>query len=278
MKAIDELKDFQARWASGRGYQVDAKGYVNALEKNLLRPMSAATTADFHHGSGGELKPRSAGRSKMLALHSSSILACNVFDYWRVHEVGLLGEALNLAPPIDRFAFEAQFPTGLPGEPPNLDVALWLHTGDVFAIESKFTEPFGRRKSGQAFKDKYFPSGEPVWSKKGLARCGSLAQALQTRAISFQHLDAAQLLKHILGLNANHHGHFTLAYLYVDPSGPEGEVHREEVSQFAKAIEGEVPFVSLSYATLLSRLRILAGGLHDEYFEYLATRYGLPAL
>jgi len=213
----------------------------------------------------------------MHALHSSSVLVCNVFDYWRSKGLGLVGEALGGEPSVERLTFEAQFPTGLPGEPPNIDVALWLENGDVWAIESKFTEPFGAHKYGPAFKEKYFRAGRPVWSDRGLDRSSALAVALQNGAVTFRHLDAAQLLKHALGLRVNHQDRFTLCYLYADQDTPEGMQHREEIEKFALAVDGDFNFVPVSYATLLKRLRSLTSGQHDAYFAYIDGRYGFCA-
>lgn len=228
-------------------------------------------------GSGGELRAkRQASQPKMHALHSSSVLACNVFDYWRARGVGLVGEALGIGPRVESLTFEEQFPTGLPGKPPNIDVALWLKSGDVFGIESKFTEPFGVTKTIPAFKDKYFPVGQPVWSDRGLTRCGTLAVALQNGVVRFRCLDAAQLLKHALGLQATHKGRFTLCYLYVDQdTREECNVHRNEINEFGLAVDGDFPFVALSYPTFFKGLRRLARGDHDAYFAYIIERYRL---
>jgi len=264
----------QIRWAAEQGCSHDAKGYVNALSFNLFQPMSLATEDDFNHGSGGEL--RAGGRAsqpKMHALHSSSVLACNVFDHWRSSGVGPVGKALGIGPCIE-LTFEAQFPTGLPGKPPNIDVALWVKSGHVWGIESKFTEPFGAPKPSPVFKGKYFPADRPVWSDRGLIKCGALADALQKGAIKFRHLDAAQLLKHALGLHVNHQDRFTLCYLYVDQDSPECSQHRNEITKFAETVDGDFPFVPVSYPTFLKQLRDLASGDHGAYFAYIGRRYG----
>jgi hypothetical protein len=274
----ETLRARQFQWAVEREYSPDTKGYVDSLALNLLQPMAGDTVAEFGRGSGGELHARRRGSlPKMHALHSSSVLACNVFDYWRVKGVGLIGRALGIEPLIDRLTFEHQFPTGLRGNPPNLDVALWLHSGEVWGIESKFTEPFGAQKRGPAFKDKYFPNGVPIWNNRGLPMCGMLAAALKDGGIAFRHLDAAQLLKHALGLQANYPGRFTLCYLYVDHDDSEAELHGSEIAKFGSAVAGDFPFVSLPYTTLLKRLRSLAGRDHDAYFAYIARRYGFEA-
>ena len=57
--------------------------------------------------------------AKMKALYSSSDLAVNVFDYWSQHDVAPLAAALALDESILSVAFEAQYPTGLGGNPPN---------------------------------------------------------------------------------------------------------------------------------------------------------------
>jgi len=274
----DTLKAGQFRWAAQNGCSYDTKGYVGSLALNLFHPMSPDTKAEFSLGSGGELRAsRRASQPKMHALHSSSVLACNVFDYWRAKGVGPIGGVLKVEPLIDRLTFEAQFPTGLPGKPPNLDVALWLRSSAVWGIESKFTEPFGAPKRGPAFKDKYFPSGRPVWSDRSLTRCGDLAVALQNGARAFRYLDAAQLLKHALGLQANHPGRFTLCYLYVDHDAPEAKQHRREIAEFGAAVGGDFPFVPLSYSTFATKLRGLTCGGHHAYFEYIGRRYGFVA-
>jgi hypothetical protein len=236
--------------------------------------MSPQTEDEFNRGSGGELRVnRTGGQPKMLALHSSSVLACNVFDHWRA-SADMISKGLGIGQPIQRLTFEAQFPTGLPGKPPNIDVALWLESGEVWAIESKFTEPFGAQKTGSTMKDKYFPKDRPIWNDYGLPQCGRLAVSIRTGAVKFRHLDAAQLLKHALGLQVNHRGHFTLCYLYVDSEMPESTQHCDELAEFAKAINSDFPFVHVSYKTFLKRLRDHATGNHDAYFEYITNRYG----
>lgn len=271
----DQMKADQLRWALKRGYSPDAKGYVESLNLNLFQPMELDTVADFSSGDGGELQRGPQGsRPKMHALHSSSVLVCNVFDYWRTNGASIVGKAFGIEPLVEQLTFEAKFKTGLPGKPPNLDVALWLQSGGVWAIESKFTEPFGSPKRAPRFKAKYFPAGRPIWGDIGLSRCGNLAAALQSGAVAFRHLDAAQLLKHALGLQVTRPGQFTLCYLHLDDNDPEGEHHRVEIAEFGASVVGDFPFVPLSYTTFLKRLHDVVGKGHDAYFEYIGARYG----
>ncbi len=72
----------QQEWAANRGIAFDARGYVPNLDLNLMRPLSPATLAAFANGDGGELLERGDKPAKMRALHSSSALAANIFDFW----------------------------------------------------------------------------------------------------------------------------------------------------------------------------------------------------
>lgn len=104
----------------------------------------------------------------MRALHSSSALAVNVFDYW----VSEFNHHLLAALDVDdrsnaAIRFEGKYPTGLGGNPPNLDVVLELDNGQVIGIKSKFTEWFTPKTQGKMpFKEKYFEQG--VWSRVDL--------------------------------------------------------------------------------------------------------------
>lgn len=275
MARSSDMKARQLQWATKGGKKPDEKGYLGAVADNFFVPLSADAVREFGAGSGGEMKSRKDGRPpKMCALHSSSVLACNVFDYWRASNGKVVASALGLKSPVKRMEFEAQFPTGLPGSPPNLDVGLWLESGAVWGIESKFTEPYGgKKRKGQAFKDKYFPKGEPIWSQRGLPRSGKLAKSLQKDPTLFEYLDAAQLLKHILGLHAASPGTFTLGYLYMTADEKATTKHEVEIASFIDSVAGEVPMVAMRYGDLLDRMTKVAGPEHQKYFAYIGERY-----
>ena len=216
------LKDAQVAWATRKRIQLDDAGYVRTLRQNLFRPLSDASARDFGRGSGGELKGLSRRRPKLHAVHSSAALACNAFDYWRLHGVGFIEMAMKLPAPIHEMRFEAQFPTGLDGEPPNLDLALELRNGATWGIESKFTEPFCSPKDPRkALKDKYFTRDASLWSERGLTRCGQLALDIRAGGERFRRLDVAQLLKHILGLHTCRRT-YALVYLWMDDDSEHG--------------------------------------------------------
>lgn len=267
----------QRLWAQEAGLLPDRSGYLPSVSSNLFQPLSAESQRDFASGSGGELRPRRrGGLPKMCATHSSAVLACNVFDYWRARDLTIVERALGLPAAIATMRFEAQFPTGLDGEPPNLDVAFRLADDTVVAVESKFTEPF-RAKAFTPFKSKYFHDDQPLWKSRGLPRSAALVLGLQRGEVQCKHLDAPQLLKHALGLQTQHPGRFSLIYVYMDVAGTPGLTHREEVTAFGDAIAEDFPFMALSYARLIASLRSFADSAHDAYFEYLRARYGLVA-
>ena len=81
--------------------------------------MSGQAKAAFERGSGAELLDTPSRPAKMKALHSSSALAVNFFDYWAGTDSSPLQRALDLESQIVKVDFEAQYPTGLTGSPPN---------------------------------------------------------------------------------------------------------------------------------------------------------------
>jgi len=118
----------------------------------------------------------------MLALHSSSALVANFFDHWTERDKAPLLAALGIESddPAVQVDFEAKFPTGLGGMPPNLDPAIRLRSGAVVAVESKFTERLTRSTRGKAdLSSSYFPPSDGLWRDVGLSRCQGLAGILR---------------------------------------------------------------------------------------------------
>lgn len=269
-----EILQQQLAWAAARRVAVDAKGYTNSLDDNLFQPLGVATRADFAAGSGDELgSPEKKG--KMCALHSSSALACNVFDYWRTRHLSALSRALDLGVTAKTMRFEAKFPTGLEGVPPNLDLAFDAE-GVKVGVECKFTEPFGSSKPPQPFKSKYFPPERKLWGEAGLPACQALAEGLQKGAPQFKHLNGAQLLKHLLGLSRLGAGKFRLIYLWYAWAGPESDAHASEVAAFAAAIDKTIQFRALTFQALFDALSSNFKVDDSSYAAYLRERYFGP--
>ncbi len=261
----------QLEWARARKIRTDAAGYVETPSDNFFAPLSAATQAELAAGDGGELgAPGKPG--KIQALHSSSALACNVFDYWRERDSLPLSRALGLAAPIAAMAFERKYPTGLPGTPPNLDVVLTLTTGRTIAIESKFLEPFTAHARA-TFSDSYFPESTPLWQAAGFSRCQALAEALHSGTHATRWLDTEQLLKHILGLQRAG-GDWSLLYLWFDVGGPAATDHAAETEHFAATAAADgMDFRALTYQSVFREVKHASRGPDRAYVDYLGSRY-----
>ena len=273
MSATDDIIARQRAWAASQGL-ADAAGYLSTVAANLRAALSTQAKQAFERGDGGELKDTASRPAKMRALHSSSALAVNVFDYWTTRDPAPLGGALELGSEVRSLRFEAQFPTGLDGNPPNLDLAVVLANGTTVGVESKFTEWLhAKTQQREAFKPKYFPDGKGLWQARGLRQSQALAQAMGTGATVFRHFDAAQLLKHALGLATQLGDKFAILYLFYDWPCAEAEAHRAEVQDFASLVGSEVRFRALTYQDLYRRLKSKAGAADGEYLAYLGRRY-----
>jgi hypothetical protein len=263
------IKRRLASWAEQRQITIDKHGYAYRLSDNLFCGLCDETLSDFSNGSGNELDT-SRGRSKMLALHSSSALACNVFEYWRSRDASPLGEALHLDTDILHFSFEAQLRTGISPARSNLDVLITLSDQSVIGVESKYLEPYSKHRG--SIPQSYFAPGARNWAHHKLPSCHKIARDYAAGALKFRCLDVPQLLKHILALR-NEYGHrFTLLYLWYDIGGELGLAHRAEIEQFRNCISGDVEFRDNTYQQLITTLSTLLPG--NDYVAYLSARYG----
>ena len=267
-----ELLRAQRRWADAQRVRYDARGFVRTLAYNFRAPLDEYSLAELQRGS--ELTPRATQPARAHALCSSAALVVNVFAYWRGRDQSPLLEALGVGGPGGtRLEFEAPLPTGLPGDPPTVDVALHRPDGRVVAVESKFAEWLTPRPRGKrVFKDKYFAQGQSVWEAAGLPRCQALAEELQHGRERPRYLNAPQLLKHALGLAVNGLRTSTLVYLYYDRPGREAARHRAEADSFAAHLKGEIDLRVATYQSLFDALRAFPE-LDRDYLDYLAHRY-----
>lgn len=261
----------QRAWAASQGIAFDDAGYTLDLNDNLLMPLSAVTLADVRNGDGAELG-KDGKRGKMQALHSSSALAINFFEYWRHRDPTPLARALGTSDAIAGISFEQKFPTGLRGKAPNLDVVLELKSDRITAIESKFLEPYGGRHP-QNFNPKYFEGGRKLWLELGLEQCQELATRMNAGELTFRWLNAQQLLKHALGLRKCDR-ESSLWYLWFQVEGAPGVEHAAEVSEFSRLVASDgLGFKAISYHALFSDLNSCCSKTHEQYINYLKRRY-----
>jgi hypothetical protein len=267
-----DLKRGQRRWADAHGVRYDARGYVRQLAANLREAPTSGALAELTRGS--ELTATSARPPRMFSLTSSAALVANVFGHWRERDATPLLAALGLdADGGARLALEEPLPTGLAGDPPLADVALRWPSGRVVAIESKFGEWLVRRpRNKSAFKEKYFPPTKPVWSAAGLPHCQALAEDLQSGRERLKFLNAAQLLKHALGLAKSGAPRSALLYLYYDWPGREAAMHRSELDRVLPRVVPEIDLRAVTYQDLYRALAA-AAGVDRDYLGYLSERY-----
>jgi hypothetical protein len=212
----------------------------------------------------------------MRALLSSSALAVNFFDVWRTEPKDKLAEALGLPTPITQLSFEhkcLKYPVG--PRSPNLDLELKLTDGRRVGVESKFAEPYRHSAAGPCLSAKYFSGPEGRWDHVGLIRAQKLAGRL---AAEWEFLDAAQLLKHLLGLASETPEKGTiLLYLWYDAATDEAARHQREITRFAEAVAGDpVAFRAVSYQDVFSKLERTLAEPQAGWLSYLSSRYFSP--
>lgn len=260
MNTIDRSK--QALWKKS-GLPHDLKGYVEDARLNLVNGVTPEMIKDdYCEGSGQEWL------TKIRAIHSSAALAANTFGRWKTDpaKLKILGfsgfQALKL---------EAQCRSGLGGTPPNLDVL--LQSSDiVIGIESKLLEPLKptKPKFSLSYSCDKLPLCEESW--------WNLLE--QVRHWPPSHLDAAQLIKHYLGLRKQYPTgqKVLLLYLFWKPLNAakiaEYSRHAEDLDRFQGAISesgSAVQFISMDYLQLWTSW--LGNADMVEHAESLMQRY-----
>jgi hypothetical protein len=266
MNAVTLLERRQRAWAVRHQRVLDDDGYVGRVEENLYLPLDQRTAEEFRRADGDELGGEGR-RGKMLAVHSSSALVVNAFMPLRGH-ARLAADLLVPGSTAESFVFESQHP--VISRAANLD--LEFDGPADLAVEAKFLEPYRKRPSF-VFADRYSDPGR--WDL--LPRCGALATG---GGLGYRHLDAAQLLKHLLGLARarGHRDRVRLVYLWyevTDEHGqphPESAEHRREVSEFASRLDDGLLFHRLTYQELFARMKGRPG-IDPAHYAYLEDRY-----
>jgi hypothetical protein len=229
-------------------FMPDRAEYVSDLRDNLVPGVVPELfEAELRQGDGAELDGKNGKPPKFKAAFSSSALGVNAFAPWKRSPETLW---LSGVRGFENIAFEKKCPNGLKtNRPPNLDV--FARAGDhVVAVESKCTE-FLRGKVAK-FAAQYEQAVanlfEPQWT--------AIYRDLVADPRAYRWLDAAQLVKHYLGLRHSHgRDRVRLLYLFWEPANADDlEVfgaHREEIRSFASTVEGSaVEFKAMSYPDL----------------------------
>jgi hypothetical protein len=285
MNAATQIISQQIEWANNRGLQLvgshghlGLKAYTTSIEANLFQPLNEQTRNEIGAGDGGELNGSEGQPAKIQALHSSSALGVNVFDFWRgKKDLSILTAACGLTAAGHEVAGEIRFEQKFSIDhhfqySPNLDVIIYPQSSTyaAFGIECKFTEAYSSR--GHGGLDPKYLGNDAVWHHLPATR--GLAQEISPVDNRFKHLHAAQLIKHILGLNRRFgHGRYRLLYLWYDALGEPGAKHRQEIYEFLKIAHADsVKFHQTSYQELILRLAKHRES-HPDYVAYLTARY-----
>jgi hypothetical protein len=102
MKAHEYIITKQIQWAEKRdillvGSKVTRGrfAYTPELDQNLFEPLESNVRNSFEQGNGNEISSNSSSSAKMQAVHSSSALSVNVFQYWqkRINQVSVIATA-----------------------------------------------------------------------------------------------------------------------------------------------------------------------------------------
>ena len=285
MNASEQIIAKQIEWAKNKGLQLvgsrenrGRKAYTMSIADNLFQPLNEKSKIELEDGDGSELKGKEGQPAKIQALHSSSVLGINIFDYWReASDKSLLLAACGLSRAGRELPGEIRFEQKFSIDDrfrysPNLDVVFFSRSArfKIFAIECKFTEAYSARRH-DGLDQKYF-GNETVW--QNLSATKRLAQEISPDDSRFEYLHAAQLIKHILGLNRKFgHSRYRFLYLWYDALGEPGFRHRHEVEEFAEVVRSDgVVFHETTYQDLIVGLAQHREE-HEKYVSYLTDRY-----
>jgi len=123
-------------------------GYFGTYEQNLFEnKMRQEYLLMFQNGSGNELKDSATKKAKAAAVHSSSMLAYNMF-HWigKGAPVAIRVPRQRQATVYSRVLFEVKIPCLRGFVKPNMDVVLISQDGtEALFVESKFTEHLSAR-------------------------------------------------------------------------------------------------------------------------------------
>jgi hypothetical protein len=291
MQTIDYIRKKQILWAkrhnvdlSSSNGQTGLQIYTTTLNDNLFQPLIKETETSFLKADGNELNSLPQKKSKMNALHSSSAIAVNVFQYWlSKNKISQIAHSCGFCdkgnPYSLRLKFEEKFQIDKRFRySPNIDIIIEnseKSNYQLFAIESKFSEPFNtyRKNKNNGIDNKYLHLNQ-VWEDiPELFKC---AKEISPENNEFKYFDAVQLIKHILGLKIKDGKKaFRLLYLYYDAYGKDSYYHCQEIEKFTHIAKSDgIKFHSLSYQELITRMyQHYYDKENEAYFKYISDRY-----
>lgn len=286
MNGYQYILEKQSEWAKNKGIELIGSkvtrgrlSYTPKINENIFQPLLPDIQKSFSAGDGNELG--SVGMpGKIQAVHSSSALGVNVFQYWlSISQIPVIAAACGFCRSdsnvSENIKFEEKFPINDKfGFHPNIDVVIHNKAGSknqCFAIECKFSEAYGAHKHS-GLKQQYL-NCSGIWDD--IPQLHAFAKNICPQDKDFHFFHPAQLIKHILGLKRKYgHDGFRLLYLWYDVLGEEGKVHQDEITEFtAVAKKDGIKFHALSYQKLIISLANKQRANHSDYIRYLTERY-----
>jgi len=286
MNAYNYILNKQIQWAhrnnitlTERKITRGRKSYTQNLDDNLFKPLMIEIQNNFKEADGRELM---GNPCKMQAVHSSSALGVNIFQYWKkINQVPAMAAACGFCSTNNTSSrdinFEAKYPISekFPYSP-NIDVVINNSPESrfkVFAIECKFSETYNPR-AHYGISPKYIELNK-IWDN--MPNLLKLAKKISPnyKDNKYTHLHPAQLIKHILGLNGRFgKNKFRLLYLWYDTIGPESAKHHKEIEEFIKITQSDgLYFHAMSYQDLIIKLAKKYRDTHRDYIGYITERY-----
>ena len=287
MKAYEYILTKQTQWVLNQGISlIGSQGkrgrpaYTQELNQNLFEPLDPPIKKSLESGDGGEINGSPDRPAKMQAVHSSSAIGVNIFQYWQtIGQIPKIAAACGFCRRdntiSEKIVFEDKYPINSSFRyPPNIDVV--IHNSSSarykrFAIECKFSEAYSNQ-GDHGLKRKYL-NLDDIWTD--IPNLHKLAKEICPKDNTFKYLHPAQLIKHILGLKkAFGEKGFRLLYLWYNVLGEEGAVHQQEVDRFIQiARSDDIKFHALSYQELIARIAAEHRSEHREYVKYITERY-----
>jgi hypothetical protein len=249
-RAVSALRDGLEATCLEAVFLESYPNYVGNYMHNLVPGIEPVMfEGDLRQGSGSELDSRGKSPPKFAAAHSSAALAVNCFAPFkiRIDDLRLLGHG-----GFNGIDFEHQCPIWPESQqltPPNLD-AMAMDERGVVAIESKCTEFLQPKKA--KFAPRYEGVVEDLLDRPWL----ETYKALKNQPALFHNLDAAQLVKHCLGLRKTFPDQdISLVYVFWEPENAIDldifNSHRSEIIKFTEMVAGsEINFAAFSYPEL----------------------------
>ena len=286
MKGYQYIVAKQTEWAKNNGICLigskvtrGRRAYTTQLDDNLFQSLLPDVRKSVETGDGKELGTSDLP-GKMQAVHSSSALGINVFQYWKsISKVPTIATLCGFCRKGSDVSYDVRFEEKYSisnsfKRHPNIDVVIHNKPNAKikrFAIECKFSEAYGDH-GHDGLKTDYLQLDE-IWDD--IPTLKTFAQKISPDDKEFEHLHPAQLVKHILAMKRSFgRDGFRLLYLWYDVFGEQDKRHQDEIAKFARiAKKDKIKFHSLSYQELIVKLAKHCRSDHQEYIQYLTERY-----